>query len=88
MHRPRAPPRAEKAEKPSCSALAVEPNRGGTEVRVLGARHRLERAGGRGGVAALWQARDLVLHRTVAVKQLVPELDVRTLGTAATGTAA
>ncbi|MDY7087211.1 MAG: protein kinase [Actinomycetota bacterium] len=43
-------------------------------MRILQTRYRLERAVGHGGMAAVWQARDLVLHRAVAVKVLAPEL--------------
>ncbi|MCO8277671.1 protein kinase [Actinoplanes sp. TRM 88003] len=43
-------------------------------MRILGERYRLERAVGCGGMAAVWQAQDLVLHRRVAVKVLAPGL--------------
>ena len=44
-----------------------------TEGMVLGGRYRLIRLAGEGGMAVVWEARDDVLARTVAVKVLAPE---------------
>jgi len=59
------------------AAANLSNRRWGVRVRTLGGRYRLETPLGKGGMAVVWRARDLVLGRQVAVKLLAPTLGDR-----------
>ncbi|HEV8322897.1 MAG TPA: serine/threonine-protein kinase [Myxococcota bacterium] len=63
------------------AAAAAAAGAGAADVRgaTLAGRWRVEALLGRGAVGAVWAARDLVLHRRVALKVLHPEVAARPL---------
>lgn len=63
-------------QTPTGSAGASDPPAGDAVGRVLSDRYRLERLIATGGMAAVWEARDELLARTVAVKVLHDHLAV------------